>query len=209
MDDITWMPLSALTPADVNPKRHNLDAITKSLRTLGVVDIIGTIDKRTDKLVGGHGRVEALMQMHHDAETRPRGVRADDNGDWWVPIYTGWASTNEDEVKTAIIGLNHLTEVGGWDLESLTSMLADLPSELLDVTGFEADEVADLVASFNARPIGDVLDGIAEPNPGDFLPVLRIRLTPDNERRWKAWRARYEDDAAAFTAAMTRLVDDT
>jgi hypothetical protein len=202
---IDWRPLDSLVPADENPKRHDIATIRRSLSTLGVVDIIATVDVRTDKMVGGHGRVEALRAMHADGEDPPVGVR-DDDGQWTVPCYVGWRSENDDEVKAAIVALNHLTEVGGWDLSSLTSMLTDLPPSLLEVTGFTPGEYDDLFTAFNARPMGETLDGIAEPNPGDFLPVLRIRLHPDDERRWKAWRAMYDDDATAFTAAMIKLV---
>lgn len=158
---IEYVPLSSIVGADRNPKAHNIEGIKASLRRLRVVDAIGIIDGRTGKLVGGHGRVEALRSMRDADEKPPAGVDhlmagGDDPVDWSVPVLTGWESEDDAEAEAAIISLNQHTVSGGWDTAALSAMLDDLAGSFdLDTLGFNLDQLDDLRAQLDETSFKD------------------------------------------------------
>lgn len=158
MNRIEYAPLSALVSADRNPKAHNIEGIKASLRALRVIDAIGIVDERTGKLVGGHGRVEALRSMKDAGEAPPEGVQVvGENGEWAVPVILGWASRDDAEAEAAIIALNQHTVVGGWDTATLATMLDELEATGfdLDALGFDDDALDDLRAQLEEAQFRD------------------------------------------------------
>lgn len=71
MREIVYMPLDKIPAADRNPKAHDLGALVVAIATFGYAEP-GLLDERTGKLIGGHGRLEALRAI--------RTYRAADGG---------------------------------------------------------------------------------------------------------------------------------
>jgi hypothetical protein len=171
---IEYMRLDAVPAADRNPKSHDLAAIVMSIARFGFTDP-ALLDERTGKLVGGHGRLEAVraIKAYIDggqggarsagyslpatmwAEFRattaeggavPGGV-AEHDGVWSVPIVRGWASADDAEASALLIALNRMTELGGWDKGMLADLLVDLEEvDLLDITGYDSGDLDTLLA---------------------------------------------------------------
>ena len=131
-------PLDEIQPHPGNPKQHDIGLIVGSLRRFGFLDPV-VIDQRTDLLVSGHGRCEALRSMRDDGEEPPSGVVGED---WRVPVYEGWSSRDDDEAAAALVALNRSTEAGGWDESALRSIL-DRLDEIgrLDGVGYNDREI--------------------------------------------------------------------
>ena len=99
---IVYMGLSDLTPADRNPKAHDLPSLVGSLRRHGWV-APAILDERTGKLIAGHGRREACIMIRQAGDPPPGGVFVDDDGDWLVPVLRGWASRTDAEAEAYVI----------------------------------------------------------------------------------------------------------
>lgn len=158
-----YMRLDEIAPADRNPKRHDDPEIRRSLRRFGYADT-ALLDERTQRLVGGHGRLDALRGMHADGEDAPEHVVVDDSGAWTVPIQRGWASTDDTEAEAAGIAFNRLTETGGWDPTILFGMLTPfIDTDVgLDGIGFDLDALDDLRAEVQEEAPGTAPDRTAE-----------------------------------------------
>lgn len=154
----TWESLAKLVRLPRNPKAHDLGAVHVSMDTFGFIDAI-TVNEVTGRIIGGHGRVDALQQRKAGGQPAPVGIRVE-NGEWFVPALVVHVPVEQEEA--AAIALNRAGELGGWDEAALASVLADLAAqneELLNATGFDADDL-DLLL----RDLGT--DAEPPPDPG-------------------------------------------
>lgn len=161
------VPLESIAPASRNAKRHNRTGIVNSIRTEGFIDAL-IVDGRTQQLVSGHGRLEALRWMRDNNEPPPAGIDTDGN-QWLVPVQTGWSSRDDQHAAAAAIALNRWVERGGWDNSILTELLTELgdySDELLAVAGYTNEELDQLVKHATEVPAEfrqDNLDDFADP----------------------------------------------
>lgn len=144
---IDYLPLNSLKPDPRNPKDHDKHTIDASISRFGVLDPI-VRDERTGYIISGHGRHKAFTAMRERGETPPEGVKINDEGEWLVPVMTGWSSRSDTESAAALIALNRTTELGGWVDESLLELLEDLEytDDGLTGVGFSESEIDDLRA---------------------------------------------------------------
>lgn len=185
---IEYRDLDSLVEADENPKGHKLAGIAASIRRLRVVESIGIIDGRTQKLVGGHGRSHALKLMLTAGEPAPVGIEAEtyavgDNDGltrWIVPCTVGWSSIDDTEAKAAVISLNQHTIAGGWaDTDTLGSILDELRVANYDAMMLGFDDWAD-AAGVSRTPSTEHDDNADDDDPaktvdrGTLLSVLDI-----------------------------------
>lgn len=151
--------LDELVAAEQNPKAHDEASLDASLTRFGYVEPI-VRDDRTGRLVSGHGRTERIRARHAAGDDPPEGVEADE-GQWRVPVVTGWASKDDVEANAAIIALNRIGERGGWHEEDLAGMLTNLGTAGagLEGTGYEPDDVTELLDWLANRDGGTFDDG--------------------------------------------------
>ena len=123
---IEYRPLSSITKAKANPKGHALEDLRASVERFGFIEPI-IEDSRTGRLLSGHGRLETLAAAEKVGIELPDGIRIV-AGEWAVPVVCGWSSANDIEAKAALVGVNHLVELGGWHAPDLTKMLDSIKS---------------------------------------------------------------------------------
>jgi len=142
---VEFLPLEALVSDPRNPKKHDEQTIETSIERFGMLDPI-VKDDRTGYIISGHGRRDGLLAMWQRGVAAPEGVRVGPEGEWLVPVVSGWASKNDDEAAAALIALNRTTELGGWDDAVLLDLLEDVSrsSEGLSGVGFNDDSINDL-----------------------------------------------------------------
>lgn len=181
------MPLSALTGAAKNPKRHAHETIRSSIGRFGYVEPI-VIDERTGRLVAGHGRMQALRASKVAGQSPPQGVEVSPDGEWLVPVLRGWASRSDTEAEAYLVASNNLTTVGGWDNAELADMLKGLEAQAaLEGTGYDAAAIEEVLKAAaidaNAGTKGltdhdDVPEQPAEPKSklGDLYQLGKHRL---------------------------------
>lgn len=149
-----------LVPADYNPRQitdHQLEALKRSLNRWGFVQPV-IINERTGKIVGGHQRVTAALELAFET----------------VPVVR--MTLDEAAEKALNIALNKIS--GQWDKDKLADLLTELDADGWDLPdlGFDDLELDDLI---DAEDEGDNEfegdpDAIPEPpakpitQPGDL-----------------------------------------
>jgi hypothetical protein len=188
---IEYDDLDSLPPAPRNPKGHNKTAIRASIDRFGFVTP-AVVDERTGRLVVGHGRSEVLKDMRAAGQVPPDGVRLSDDGRWLVPVVYGWSSRSDVEAEAYLIADNQNTIAGGWDNDGLVPMLRDIDSfdhTLLDVTGFDDDALATLLAEPEVDPHDDSYNGGAG-DDGNMLGLAGATVSDPEYKveRGDVWR---------------------
>ncbi|MFE1206348.1 hypothetical protein ACFW5V_32195 [Streptomyces sp. NPDC058762] len=183
---IAYLPLTDLTPADRNPKRHELELMIASIDMHGLVEI-PVVDERTEKTLHGHGRRESLIEMQARGMRAPSGIVIDEDGGWLVPVLRGWSSRSDAEAEALAIKLNRLPGEGGWDPREFAAVLEDLATnevELFDSLAIPADEMDTLFAQVDPETLPG--GGREDETPLLHLPDDGERgdsLSPDDEGR--------------------------
>ncbi|MFG2986145.1 hypothetical protein ACGFYQ_33670 [Streptomyces sp. NPDC048258] len=182
---VTYVPLTDLNPAPRNPKRHQLELIIDSIQMHGLVEI-PVVDERTQVTLHGHGRREALIEMHVRGEPLPAGMALDEDSGWLVPLLRGWSSRTDAEAEALAIKLNRLPGEGGWDPREFAAVLEDLATSdaaLFDSLAIPHDEIDQLLRQVDPEtlPGGGREDEPAtlhlpDDGPGDGL-------SPDDDGR--------------------------
>ncbi len=166
---IESVPISQIIPAKYNPRKDlqpgdaEYEKLKKSIDTWDVVEPM-VWNKRSGTLISGHQRYK-ILKARGDKEADVSVVDLDD--------------ANE---KALNIALNKIS--GDWDFSSLADLLLDLDGlgVDLDVTGFDAPEIEDIM-NWTPEP-GEVKedDFNEEPpekpitQPGDLYELGRHRL---------------------------------
>jgi ParB-like chromosome segregation protein Spo0J len=188
---ITYVPLTDLTPAPRNPKRHELELLIDAIRMHGLVEV-PVADERTHYVLHGHGRREALIEMQVRGMPLPGGVVLDEDGGWLVPVLRGWASKSDAEAEALAIKLNRLPGEGGWNAREFAEVLEDLATnaaELFDSLAIPHDEIDKMLGQVDPETLPG---GLRENEP----PTLHL---PDDGDHGDGLSAD-DDGRAAHTA---------
>ncbi len=137
-----------------NPKKHDLDGLTASIRTHGFRDP-SIYDSTLDAIPAGNGRLEALAHLREQGESAPRGVGLDGAGVWHVPLIFGADATSQLAAQRFGIDHNNLTVVGFsaeevarlWRTEDYLTLLERLQ---------QADELPVSVSAENMQTLLDL-----------------------------------------------------
>lgn len=173
--ELKRMRLEELQPAEYNPRRITPEAMAglkASIEHFGLVQPI-VFNKRTGKIVGGHQRVKALLDM---------GVQEDD------VLVVDFDETKE---KAANITLNN-PNIGGLFTDDLEDMLLDLSKDAPNI--FTSTRLEELIPPASSRfldKFGDDKeeDYEADPSHSDRRETVNfiVPLTPEqNDTVFKA-----------------------
>jgi DNA modification methylase len=166
---LEYMPLDELKGAPRNPKRHSSD-IPVSIGRFGYTEPI-VLDERTGRMVAGHGRRTALMQMRAAKQEPPEGVQVHESGQWLVPVLRGWSSRSDTEADAYLLASNRLTEAGGWENAELDKLLLELhEQDALHGLGFDSAYLTELLDSA-AKPV-------RQTDPDELPPPGPVRVQP-------------------------------
>lgn len=159
---LKYLPLADLGRAPRNPNGHDLPALRSSIRRHGFVEPV-ILDERTGFLLGGHGRLDTLVEMEAAGESPPPGVHATKAG-WTVPVVLGYSSENDAEAEALVLAMIALPRAGDVHQQLLAEMLGDLASTDLglDGTGYSADDLDDLLASIGEADPPETEEGFTE-----------------------------------------------
>jgi hypothetical protein len=145
---IEYVPLSDIQKWPRNPKLHDKERIDKSIERFGFINPL-VMDETSQRLVAGHGRLEALQGMKAAGKEPPKRIKVLKNGDWAVPVLKGVGFTNEQDAEAFLIADNRLVELGGWDEVGLDAMLSSMGPINLEILGFR------LSADLDTALLGD------------------------------------------------------
>ena len=166
---VEHVPLDQLLADPANPRRMGdaeLEALTRSIREWGNLQpIIARVADRV--VIAGHQRLVAARRLGHAT----------------VPVI--WVDLSTPSARALGIALNKIS--GTWDEELLARMLADLevlPDLDLSLTGFNEDELGDLLRSLDARERRD------RPETFDLDAALGQATKEPRAKRGDVWQLR-------------------
>jgi hypothetical protein len=191
-----------------NPKDHADRDIRKSMGRFGYTEPV-MVDERTGFLVAGHGRVDNLAARRAAGENPPDGIVDHPERGWTVPTNRGWASRSDEEAAAYLVAANQLTIKGGWKPDPFAAILAELRSTDtgLEGIGLSPTEAADILAAYGPVPTLDELaDQIGDPEPEDFWPVLRLKVSPETKAEFERWLDTTGQVTAGDDAVMAGLL---
>lgn len=187
--EIKELPLTSLQPAGYNPRKKlkkgdkEYEKIKQSLLKFGYVDPI--IVNKDLTVIGGHQRLTVLKDLKYETA---KCVIVD------LP--------KEDE-KALNIALNKIT--GQWDDQLLADLLLDLQESdfNLDLTGFEAPEIDDILSNIHDKDLKeddfDVEEELKKPTVaklGDVWHLGRHRVICGDSTKAETYSALLGDKKA-------------
>jgi hypothetical protein len=91
--------------------------------------------------------------MRAQNDKPPLGITVKD-GQWLVPVVTGWSSKDDGEAQGALVALNRTTERGGWNRDNLFTILKELSeNNILDSVGYANTDILILERSLEAQEV--------------------------------------------------------
>lgn len=146
---VEYMRLDQIERAEKNPKDHSSLDIQRSIAEQGFGEP-PLLDERTNRLLAGHGRLDACLTLHSNGRPPPEGVTVDHDGMWQIPVVRGMATRTDEHARAYLIASNSLTTKGGWDTRELADMLVALQGDdLLPLTGYDDDDLAAMLAALD------------------------------------------------------------
>lgn len=175
-------PVNRLVAYEFNAKTHpddQVDQIAASIAEFGFNAPV-LVDEHDGTIIAGHGRLMAALRL---------GMKE-------IPVIP-LGHMSEAQRRAYILADNKISENGGWDEALLAHELAAIAAAGefdLMLTGFDEDEMAELIGSELAGPAGGAGDDV---EPPEFL-VERFGVPPfsildtrqgywqDRKRKWRA-----------------------
>lgn len=175
---LEYVRLDSVTAAPRNPKGHDTTGIARAIKHHGFGEV-PLRDERTGRLVAGHGRYTQLVAMRDSGATAPDGILVDPDGEWLMPVITGWASRSDEDAEAYLVGSNRLTTKGGWDDRGLTEMLEDLAAaNLLELTGYDQADLDALLADLNPA-VDEIPPAFTDPDDAPEPPAEPVCAVGD------------------------------
>jgi len=172
---IEYMVLGDIQPAEKNPKKHDIPGLIETMVHLGFGEQ-PLLDDRTGRLLAGHGRIEALLEMQKRGLPAPRGVR-DVAGVWSIPVTRGYASESDAKAEAYLVSSNRQGEKGGWEGDALGDLLIGL-ADSGNLVGSGYDQTSlDALLKVTAETQTDLMDpgdGGASKLGAHHVPILRF-----------------------------------
>ena len=165
---IEYMDVAKLKGWPRNPKAHDIPGIKASLRRFGFVDPIA-VDETTKRIVAGHGRLEAVLELKAEGEPPPRRVKRKGKA-WLVPVLRGATFADDTEAEAYLVADNALTMLAGWEDAELVDLLQDMGN--LEGTGYDPAALEALVAELG--PSDDDFEGERPPEVGADSEGFRV-----------------------------------
>lgn len=190
---LRYIPLNQALRWERNPKRHGLPEIIESIAHHGFKDppkFEPLLNDGQGGIVEGNGRIEALTQMHADGQQAPRGIIADDNGMWTVPILFGVDAPSMAAAESYGVSHNNLTLAGAgftpdqiamlWEPDTYAALLASLQQAGETPIGLTDAQLAKLLTALAPEP---------EPgNGGDEFDVDTALEQPSRVQLGDIWQ---------------------
>lgn len=161
------IPVGDLALLPGNPRQGDIGAVSESMRVNGVYQPIivnrGTQTGRPFEVIAGNHRAQAAKALGHDT----------------IPCIV--LDVDDDAAARIALADNRTSDLATYDTDALAVMLSSLPD--LAGTGYEADDLDDLMASLAApEPTLTDPDDVPEPpatplaKPGDVFTLGNHRV---------------------------------
>jgi DNA modification methylase len=185
---IEQVALDEIVPDERNPrKEHDVEGIAHSINDHGMVQPL-VINRRTGKLVIGHGRLYALQRLQPES----------------VPAI--FIDISDEQALALMIADNRAGEQAEWDLDQLVSNLQSLQDAEAGYTGFDTGDLEQLELEIS-KPGQTILEDPGG-NGGDpkASRVQRGEIWKLGRHRLMCGDAKRMDDVAALIVRPARSI---
>lgn len=167
---IEYQPIATTKLAKSNPKDHDVPTLKASFVRFGFNEC-PVLNEKTGRLVVGHGRREALLELHAAGEKPPERIQVDADGNWLWPVVRGVRFKNEAEADAYLVAANSTTIRGGWDLPKLANVLESVRQRGAPLlgTGYSTRDLDRLVSKHRLE-----LREPSEPPEPPKVPVAKL-----------------------------------
>lgn len=194
------MPIESAKTATSNPKDHDLPTIKASIQRWGFNEL-AVLNERTGRLVAGHGRREALLELFKAEAPVPANIRTDDEGRWLWPVLRGVSFKNQAEADAYLVAVNRTTELGGWNVARLAKHLEGIRSKTeLTGTGYTARELDRMLSKKSAEKLR------VEPPEAPEPPKVPVTKLGD---MWQLGAHRVVCGDCRDSTVIARLMEDS
>lgn len=180
--------LEELNAAPYNPRIQlmpgmpDYEKLRASIMTFGDVEPI-VWNKRTGNVVGGHQRLSVMKDLGYEK------------------AIVSVVDLPESEEKILNVALNKIS--GDWDTEKLTELLTDMDPDDAYLAGFDADELAVLLADgSDLDDFEDELDEDADYYGASWVVTLNF----EDIAYAKAWAAEHGHEGAVHDGTATAVI---
>lgn len=171
---IEKMKVTDLIPADYNPRLDlqsgdkEYEKLKRSIQEFGYVDPV-IWNERTGVVVGGHQRLKVLQELGYEE------------------IDVSVVDLSDEQEKTLNIALNKIE--GDWDNFKLKELLEDIDTGSFDITltGFDEDEIENLMTQFHVEEDGEIEEDNFDPE--EVAAEIKESITKNGEI-WQLGRHR-------------------
>lgn len=170
-----------------NPRRGDIDAIARSLEVNGqyrpIVVNLGRKTGRPLEVLAGNHTLQAAQKLG------------------WTQIVATTIDVTDTEAARIVAADNRTADLGDYDTDALTSLLADLDN--LDGTGYTDDDL-DLLTNHTGGPLSldDLEDEYGELTDGDLLKTLTLKISGSTLTKWNNHRATTASDDEALNKLL-------
>lgn len=141
-------PINEIQVSEYNPREAlqpgepEYEKLKRSLQEFGVVEPL-VVNTETGNLVGGHQRLAILKDLGHEK----------------VPVVE--VKLDLERERTLNLALNKIS--GRWDEDAVATVLKELDEGNIDLalTGFDPDEIEDLLSIFTGNEAAEFFDDLA------------------------------------------------
>ncbi len=159
--EIETTPVAGLNHHPLNPREGDIGAIVQSIEANGWFGVVVAQRDTNEILVGNH-RVKAARFL---------GIEE-------VPVQ--WVDVDEATQKRILLADNRTSDIASYNVHSLLNLLQDLPEAELSGTGYDGDDIDELIKQAPLPPM-------------DFLdPPITSRSCPSCGYRWEMTYAKKE-----------------
>ena len=182
---IEYVPLNVVRLWEDNSKKHNIPELIDSIEQHGFKDppkYEPKLNEEEGGIVEGNGRITALNEMSENGHDIPRGIKANDEDEWLVPILFGVDALSEMDAVSYAVDNNNLVLTGA-ELNDLERAKIWEPGKYRETLSklMEADRMP---ASVNERTLMMLADQEKiKGEESDFLDELKQFQKEQNKRR--------------------------
>lgn len=148
---ISSVPIDSLQAYHRNPRRGNVKKIAESLQLRGqyrpIVVNLGTKTGVNNEILAGNHTWQAAKSLN------------------WDTIQIVTVDVDADQAAQIVLADNKLSDIGDYDMKALADVLSSIEEPTL-ATGYEADEVAEILAAAQPEP-----DALTDPDDAPDTPV--------------------------------------
>lgn len=131
-------PVDELNPYHRNPRRGNVDAIAESLQKQGqyraIVVNVGTKTGRPNEVLAGNHTLKAARELG------------------WEALEAHWVDLTDEEAQRVVLADNRTADLGTYDADTLIALLEDMGDDNLEGTGYNSDDLLELLAENRGAP---------------------------------------------------------